>query len=187
MVGMAEPARQPADPLIRWIAGSIVFVPAVAFWFGFDERFRTPKMLAGVGLALLGALAVSLAPHRFRLKPPRWADFAFDLVVVTAILSLLAGTTHRLTGWEDVLRLAGLSAAFSIFRRMDRPRDLLPLIALAAAANGGLALLQAAGLGFWETGRSGRHAVYGTFGNPNLLAEWLAVALPVIIAGTRDG
>ena len=171
------------DRFARVAAGAVLFVPAVAFSFSFPEHFRFPKMMAGEGLVFLGALATAAAKWRWGGRPARWTDFAWDLTVAAAVVSLYMGATHRLTGWQDIARLAAYSSAFALFRQLENPWKLLPLVVLAAAVNAGLALLQAGGLGLWESSREGRHAIYGTFGNPNLLAEYLAPAVVLCLAG----
>ncbi len=178
---MEETPGRRADPMIRLVGGAILFVPAVACWFGFGERFRVPKLLAGEWLAAAGLALVALRPGT-----RSWGALAWDLPVLGALVSLSDMEGHALTAWRDLARLAACSAAFSIFMHGGSAWRLTPVVGVALAVNAGLALLQWMGLGLWATGREGRHAVYGTFGNPNLLGEWLAIAIPMVAVGAAQ-
>ncbi|MEK7476682.1 MAG: O-antigen ligase family protein [Candidatus Coatesbacteria bacterium] len=74
--------------------------------------------------------------------------------------------------------------AVGIGRRPHWASDsLVTAIMVAGVINALLSLAQAAGLPVWHSAREGRHVVYGTFGNPNLLAEYLAPLAVVGLAG----
>jgi O-antigen ligase len=160
-------------------AGAVLLVPAAVFSILASESFRYPKLWTGEGLVFLCSLGAWVAwrGRPFREADP--ADVVWGLTAMAAGVSLV-NTSHLLTGASEIMRLVSLVLAFSLFRRVPNLRRLLPVIVLAAVVNAGLACAQAGGWRASWMSREGRHAVYGTFGNPNFLAEYLA---PVIILG----
>ncbi len=156
-------------------AGAVLFIPAmVGFSQAFSESFRYPKLWVGEGLVFLAWLGALLAGRK---QPLDLFDKAWGVTACAAAVSLV-NCSHWLTGFSELMRLVSYVLLFSLIRRVSGPWRLLPLILLAGAVNAGIACAQAGG--WWpEWGvRQERHAVYGTFGNPNFLAEYLA---PIII------
>jgi len=159
------------------VAAALMFLPAVAFSVAAPESFRAPKLWAGEGIAFLGALGGWWVGRRGDKKAD-YGDLVWGLTAIAAAFSLI-NTTHLLTGLQELTRLAALVLAFSLFRRAPDPWRVCPAILLAASVNGAIALAQAAGWRpVWWVPWEGRHAVYGTFGNPNFIAEYLA---PIVV------
>lgn len=179
----------------RWeavAAGAVLFVPAVlvnpVVSSVFSERFLNPKAWTGSGLAWLAMLGVMAARRWNGEARVRIGDGIWFLTVMAAAVSL-ANCGHALTGAQELSRLASLAALFLLLRTAGDPWRLLPLLLAAGAANALLAFGQAAGIGPEWGVREGRHAIYGTFGNPSFLGEYLAplVILAAAWAVAGDG
>jgi O-antigen ligase len=184
---MSENASRLADRFLR-IGITVCFViPALAWSNLVPERFMFPKLVVGEFLFFsLGAIGALLGPMRatggWRSLP--WGEMVLLLPVLAAQESLiLAG--HR-EGWlwgpgpAEILRLFTLIGIYMSIRWRFSPKSLIGPLLAAGIMNAVVAIAQAAGVSIWETAREGRHAVYGTFGNPNMLAEYLA---PLAILG----
>ncbi len=182
---MAAEVRNPGERFFKLGAGALLAVPALAFSLVSSESFRFPKLWLGQGLVFL----LILAGLR-RIKAPEPAALAWGIGVATAGLAMV-NTDHVLTGSQELCRLLALAGAFYIFRQVRRPERLWPIIMAAGALNCAMAFAQAAGWRpEWWVPWQGRHAIYGTFGNPNFLAEYLTpLALLAgghyLAAGTR--
>lgn len=160
------------------LAGALLAVPALTWSGDMGEHFRTPKLLAGEGLAFAAVMAMAL---RAGLVRGALLDWIWLPAVLAAAVSA-SQSANGLMAVEDLLRLLAFAATYALFRRAPRPGRLAGVLLAAGAVNAVMAIAQAGG---WRMGglvtRAGRHAVYGTFGNPNFLAEFLA---PVaVIAG----
>lgn len=158
-------------------AATLLGVPALCFTLGTGEHFLGPKLLAGETLALGAVLLAALTGAD---GPPS------DWVWLPATGAAAVSAANAPNGWTaglELVRMLALAATFAVFRRTPRPGRLTGVLLAAAALNAAIALAQAAG---WRMGgviaREGRHAVYGTFGNPNFLAEFLAPAA-ILAAG----
>jgi len=157
------------------VGAAIMVVPAIVFSLVSSESFRYPKLWSGeflVGLAGLAGLFLGGGGDRVVI--------AMSLPLWGALLSTV-NTTHPLTSAGELARLASLWVLLAVLRRGGRAPSLLPFILLAAAINGLMAIAQMAGWrASWWVVWEERHAIFGTFGNPNFMAEYLA---PIIVLG----
>jgi O-antigen ligase len=178
---------RPAAPARYYtlVAAALLFVPTVAFSVSASESFRNPKLWAGAGIAFLGALG-SWWLGRHGDRKADYGDAVWGLTAIAAAVSLV-NTTHLLTGLTELMRLVALVLAFSLLRRAPDPWRALPAIILAGTVNATMALSQWAGWRpDWWVPWEGRHAVYGTFGNPNFLAEYLAPAIVLAVGWSLE-
>jgi O-antigen ligase len=187
----AERARSPAGTgARRWLAPAILVGTALALVPGLSSPFHLPKLvvLCG-GSALACALAIARREERARRIDAGALVWAARAWLAAVILSALAGDAP---------------VPFAVARELAAPALLLALlrlgvdarrIALAAAGAGAVvasvSVLQAVGadpsalVGFARATPGARLAVYGTLGNPDFVASWLAPALVITLGEWR--
>jgi O-antigen ligase len=168
-----------------------VFLPV---W---EDTFIRPKVIMATLLlaASLLAHAVSLARNQPPLADPwpgmAWAVGAFAATNLTAFaLSVnraqsLFGEPLQHQGLVSVLLYLGFFwAARSAFRTERQVAHLLQAVATGAAIVVAYALVQRAGLDpIWDRPRGTR--VFSTIGQPNALAAYLVMTIPITVALAR--
>ena len=152
--------------------GAVLFVPAIVFSLISAEGFRFPKMFSGEILVFLAVIIGSLI---WRGRGPVGAGVILaGLIPVSALVSCSV-SAHQLTAGNDLARLTALWLFFLMLGRAGNPWRFLPVVFVGATINIIIAWAQAAGWRpDWWVAWEGRHAIYGTFGNPNFLAEYTA-------------
>ncbi len=160
--------------MLMFLLGAALAIPAAAVSLVSSESFRYPKMLTGECMVFLAALYWLWAGRREQ----KGEDLGVLLAwagLLSAAGSFLWSRPHVLAGGAEISRLAALWMLFWLMRRVDRPWRFTTLVMAAALLNSAFAFMQAAGWRpVWWKAWEGRHAVYGTFGNPNFFAEYLA-------------
>ncbi len=178
------------------LIGAVSALAALAFLPGGIDQFWLPKMLVLLCGVPLTAAAALLARNSW--FPPTGPGRVLVALAMGATLWSIAvplaaarnPDLHRVGGIECAL-LAGL---FLIASCRPRPADgflrsTLVLPSVAAVAVALIALLQAIGLDpvWWllhlQSARPGRWRILTTIGNPGWTAEFLAVSLPLVLAG----
>jgi hypothetical protein len=154
----------------------------------FADQFTSVKWY---GLVLLG-LAWCLAEV---LRGPAWPAFSRRAAGALAVLAALvvAGSLRHGAGWaqEPLLARAGFAlvalASFGYFRRTDR--DLVPLRAAVAVACAIVLLLGFVQLAGFRPlpGLTAGDQISSTFGNVNMAAQFVGLALVVLVSGIGSG
>lgn len=168
--------------LEKVLVGAVLFIPAVSWSLAASEHFRLPKALVG---SLLTLAAVSLAAVRPRPAPRNVSGAVAGAVAIVVLLVCWCRSPDGVPGGTDpdLYLVVALVFAFHMFSASPEFERLVPVVMLAGLFNALLALAQAAGVNpLWQESYEGRFAVYGTFGNPNYLGEYLA-PLAVLAAG----
>ena len=179
---MREMAARLSDRFLRVGISAFILIPALA-WFGASsEKFTFPKTVAGevvyLAVGILGGLfiLVSRVPQSGWSRP---VALMVNLPLCALWTSLAAAHSHHsateAVQLEEAIRLS-LLWAFLIGAWSFRPSPwrFASLILFAGGLNATLAITQAAGLTeIWQSAWEGRNVIYGTFGNANLLAEYL--------------
>lgn len=188
---MAAPALQLAAPRHRLLGGltwAAVPLLSLVFWPELESAFLVPKAAL---LAVLAALtwAVALATGALRL-PARWRAFAGAAFAYAAACGLAwAFSTRRDMGAHALLFILSgpLFAWAAIAGSARRQRRSVEAIAFAGSVQAVLGLAQ------WWLGLDpfswfglaalGEHRmrVFGTLGNPEFVANFLAAALPAVL------
>ncbi len=179
--------------LARATALGLVFIVPILAWPGAGAPFSTPKLwtLAGGSLVILALSALTRdAGARLAATPRivRWAALAW--VASFAWSGILAPHVRR---EALVLGLAGPLFWAALVTSGATARDVMRAWALAAAAVSAVTLAQwlradpfvLAGWTPEIAGASGRLRMYGTLGNPNFVAAWLAISVPVLVVVVR--
>jgi len=174
-MALVEMEKGGTDGSMRFHAaavGTALLVPALAFSLFSSEAFRFPRMASGEILVFLSALAGILA---WRGGGPVSREAVVASLVPLSALVSASQTSHPLTAGTDLARLGAYWVFFLLLGRATNPWRFLPMVLVGGAVNTFIAWAQAAGWrpGWWVAWE-GRHAVYGTFGNPNFLAEYIA-------------
>ncbi len=153
-----------------------------------EHSFSTPKLwLLGV-LSASAGLLVARNKGEGGLRGLEWAAVAWlGALGVSASL----GTAD----WKALLLMAlPVPLLFAARRSLVPDEDLQRALVLASGIESAIALLQFAGadplqwLGWRpEQFASPRMRVYGTLGNPNFVAAWLAATLPLVVVWALAG
>jgi len=168
--------------LEKVMRSALLFIPAVTWSLAASEHFRLPKALAG---SLLVLSAVALAAARPRSAVRHLPGAVGGAVAMVILLVCWCRSPDGVPGGSDpdLYLVVALVFAFHLFAAHPEFERLLPVVLLAGGFNALLAMGQAAGMNlFWQESYEGRFAIYGTFGNPNYLGEYLA-PLAVLTAG----
>lgn len=161
-------------------------------WPGHEEPFSTPKRLA-VAIAAGLLWTAALASRRRALA---WRDGVFAAVCVAWIASFSASALlgQHASPAALVLGVAGAAWALAVARAALPVVGLLRVMLATATGIAVVALAQwlgadplpAAGWTPELTGGSERLRVYATLGNPNFVAAWLAMHLPLAAHVAHD-
>jgi len=187
MEAMLENGSRLADRFLKIGITACFVVPALTWSDLVPERFMAPK--DAVGMLFVGILVLSIAVQAVTNAPqPIWGKWPGQLLGVpfyAALLSSRGGVRSEVFFIQPtlggLLKLSGFLGLFGAVWSNPRPWRFSTAILVAGVLNALMALTQSAGMEtFWSTAREGRHVVYGMFGNPNLLAEYLA---PLAILG----
>lgn len=188
---------RPALTLARRLAlGTVLAVP-FAVWPGLPSPFSTPKLWV-LGAGATSTLALAWVGRRGDRDD--WSVFA-NRPVATALLGWVISVAW--TAWLAPvpssapglwLGLLGPAWAVALLHASPAPRHVALVGVCAGAALAGIALLQATGLDVFAMagwapqieGGSTRLRVYATLGNPNFVAAWLAMQVPVAAALALD-
>lgn len=182
-----------ASPRIapRLALAALALIPWLS-WPGLDEPFSTPKIVA-IALAAAGLWLAVLASGA---RPSRSAGHvAFEIACVAwmascAASAIAADAASPAATW---LGLAGPAWALALGRVAVSCRAVARVMLASAAALSALSISQWLGadpfpLAGWTpeiAGGSARLRVYATLGNPNFVAAWLAMHLPLAADLTR--
>ena len=170
--GETTPEGRKYERFHKLAVGAVLFIPAVVFSLISSEGFRYPKMFSGEILVFLAVLVATLI---WRGRGPVSSGVILaGLIPVSALVSCTV-SGHLLTAGNDLARLTALWLFFLLLGRAGNPWHFLPVVIAGAAINILIAWAQAVGWSpDWWVAWEGRHAIYGTFGNPNFLAEYAA-------------
>jgi O-antigen ligase len=186
-----------ADPTLRiqrLVVLGIVVLTALVFWTGATDSFGLPKAtVLWLGTLALIALSVWRAGATRRLRVPTGA-FAVALVAVavTATLTTLLSDTLALSVVGEFTRYTGLATylsyvvvALHVLRVFDVDEAALALRVVTGTALvvGVYGLLQVLDADPYHWVDKGFSSTVGTLGNSNLLAGWLAIAIPASVWG----
>lgn len=176
-----------------WAGRLVLVVGAVlpfAVWPGLAHAFSTPKLwtlVVGVS-AVLALTGLTRSTTLVRRVPPvvLWALFAH--AASFAIAGLLAPVPPALG--DLLLGLAAPAWALAVVLASPSLEALAMMFVLTSLGESVVVLLQWAGrdpyqaMGWWPhiSGASDRLATYGTLGNPNFVAAWLSMHVPVALA-----
>jgi O-antigen ligase len=185
-------ASMPAR-LARILSLTLVVGVPLAVWPGIEAPFSSPKlwMLCAGSCALLAiAGARGTLGHAAASAPPwlRWAALAWTgsfawsgmMAPHVALDSLALGLTGP--AWGLGLAASGVTAA-RISGALASAAGIVATVTLAQWAGGDP--FAAAGWIPGLAGGSDRLRMYGTLGNPNFVAAWLAITVPTGIVLTR--
>ncbi|HZQ91409.1 MAG TPA: bacterial transcriptional activator domain-containing protein [Terriglobales bacterium] len=190
---MSSPASAtvPAPRLASALAAAIcLLVPLMALVFhpALYAPFSAPKnallIFAGTSLFALAAAGGVLK------RPPRAAAWPAAALMVVIVLAWAASPFPHFGGRVVWLRLAGPMLAWvAISALAGRERLMLLAIAFAGAAESPIAIAQwFLGLDFFHgsTLLYQRMHLYGTFGNPDFVAVFIAATVPAALTLARD-
>jgi O-antigen ligase/tetratricopeptide (TPR) repeat protein len=191
--------------LARWILCSYLLVCPLLFSTATAEAFEENKAaLLTLTATLLAALGLGAGGLRGIVRvfrhPPDLLALGFALLALSAVLSTFISISPR-TSWRGApdshagLRtilgyLVLFVAARILAPRVAEGRGLLAGAALAAVAAAGYSVIQAAGLDpvTWDNTSDfvGHYRPFGTLGHAILLAAYLAMSLPILLAFAKE-
>lgn len=176
------------------LAAAVIAVP-ITFSIADEDVFARPKMVLTIGLASTVAmlLVVRWLAMRRPALPPARRPLALALAVFVGWNVLAVGfavdPAHALAGepfqYQGLLAFVAYAilfiGAWTTVRTARRRRTLFTALVASAAVVAGYAVLQRIGLDpIWSTLHEGR--VFSTVGQPNALAAYLVLVLPIVAA-----
>jgi O-antigen ligase len=198
--------RLPTGPSLAGIGRGLLFVhlllSPLVFWRGTLEAFEYNKVALLTGTAILlcglGAMAVAgraLAIDRIRCLVRIPAVWGVGLFLLSACLSTVFSISPRTSFWGAHESYAGLLTCLAyvvlffatvfLLRDAEDCRRLTFAAVIAAGVASAYALLQVMHHDplAWDrvSGFEAYVRPFGTMGHPNLLAAYLAMALPLIV------
>jgi O-antigen ligase len=193
----APRASQLEERILEGALGLVLAIGALVFWRGADDTFSMPRavLLILVGVFLLGWWIVRAARGELDLHRPPPAVWAAAAVVVLMVIATFTAGSTGLALWGPYQRdnglflylacavffLTALTLGAPSWRRLTLVFSCLGLV---VAAYGVLQWLGADPFS-WETADLSQ--VFGTFGQTNFAAGWLAIAIPIHCAVAADG
>lgn len=162
-----------------------LILPLTCIWsFAFEDAFTEPKwlLLRLVGIAALGTLALTGSISYPRLGQSRTL-LCLALVAVSAVLTVTTYHPDSVLITLDRMLLVSLVLAFLSFSSEQNPLSQLKMplafavVASALISCGQIAIQLLNGQALTSLGFS------GAFGDANLMAQFLALALPVLLFG----
>ena len=177
----------------RWIAYLIIAVTPLFITPATADSYLLPKIVwlscfTALWLFLIVAQPVSRKIEPTPLDAPLAALFLFSLISV----SIHYRTPIQIKALFNLVLFIALFYCFRRFwRRIAVPERVVPLLMITAVLAAVYGILQDYGIDFMTPVggvRDWRAKVISTLGNPNFLAGYLGITLPVIVAyGLRRG
>lgn len=176
------------DRAIEYLLILTVMTSAIAFSYDTTKMFMVAKETLNQIL-----IAVTFGVWITRMMVAR--NFAMTLSAISlpvgVFLALNAISIHRAESTYLALRdfwilLNYVLIFFLVLNNLKRPRRinmLVSVVVLTAAINGVYGMMQAAGIDpLFSVRETGRAKIFGFFGNPNFLAGFLNICLPISVA-----
>jgi len=180
------------QPHPRRILGVLVCaalpVVCAVFWPGFESAFVVPKAALGAMFAIVGA-TLAITTCRVRI-PARWRAFSYAALAYVAIVALSWLASPRRDFGAHAVLFAVIGPLFALAvatGAAHRQRLIILSIAFAASLEAIIGLAQWwLGLdpfSWFGTAALGqfRMRVFGTLGNPEFVANFIAGALPATL------